>query len=101
MVQLRIKSFRFSAEGAEERQGQHPHWKYSFRLREALTVLWSICGQLASLSSRFRVSQLTTWTVLGRALLFIDADGHGSTVASEELTAGGQDQQQVDREQCL
>lgn len=40
-------------------------------------------------------------TVLGLALLFVDADGHGGTVASEELTAGGQDQQQVDREQCL
>ena len=35
------------------------------------------------------------------ALLLIDANGHGGAVASEELTTGGQDQEQVDGEQGL
>ena len=40
-------------------------------------------------------------SVLGGALLFVDADGHCGTVTSEELTTSSQDQEQVDGEQGL
>ena len=40
-------------------------------------------------------------TVLGGALLLIDADGHGGAVSGEQLAASGEHQQQVDGEQGL